>query len=1206
MDFEKLRTLLKQDYHRHNWQEILQKIFGIQVNFEAHDEKIEIQKGKAKSIERFASIALFDDINIAVLDIVTAKDVKIARNRVALREIVFKLIDQDKYHGLLVFYHSEDITQTDYRLSFISSQTVVNEDGRFVNQSTNPKRYSYILGNNESCYTATQRLLMLQNKKQTQKATYKGIVLKDIIDTFSVEALNDEFFKKYKDIHYKRFCEYLANEPQYAKLLINKDEIEKIKQEKPIRDFVKRMLGRIVFLYFVQKKGWLGCPANSNEWKEGDRNFIQNLFENYPNKQDFYSKCFTVLFFEILNTKRTDDIIPDKLNYFFASKNANIKYKAPFLNGGLFDNDLPETNIFNFPVEYFKDLFDFFSQYNFTIDENSPDEQEVGIDPEMLGHIFENLLEDNRDKGTFYTPKEIVHYMCQESLIQYLRNNMPECSDNNSAATLALEKFIRKDEIDDRFDRKNFIVAHAQRIESLLDKVKICDPAIGSGAFPMGMLREIFEAKMLLDLTLNPAQVKKEIIQNSIYGVDVENGAIDIARLRFWLCLVVDEEQPQPLPNLDYKIMQGNSLLEQFEDIDLSKVHTVTRTINIIEPEKDLFGNLKTPQIKMAFNTILQQNDIKEMMANFFGETNPITKAEIKNEITKTVHEHIDYNLELRQNALAIQIADAPSLEDTNLKVAIKKKINKLNDDFEQLYAIRSQLYELQSKPAKPYFLWHLFFADVFNDDGFDIVIGNPPYGAKLSNKEKDLFKELYNDVHMRTPDTFNYFISKAFSLLKHEGVLSYIVPNNLLFQTENTKTRSLLINTHYLQRVVNLGDNTFKDADVPTCIFIALKKTDKNYNIAYSDDRKGDIKTIDFYKIQKQLLVEDVNKVPDLVIGISGSSVKIIKNIEAVSWTVDEIAEEVASGISTGGDKIFRVPKQFAEENNFEPEILKPVLVGGEIDKYRYPKSEYLIIYTDRETIIDKYSNIRDYLSKFKNKLKLRSETKHGIMPWYSLNRQRYKGLFEEKKIILRQTSDKIRATVDTNGFYCLDSLLIFKLSQSISLSYKYALMLLNSKLNDFVYKNIAQEEGRTFAQVKPQNVRKLFIPKISLEKQKVFEILCDYLFFLHDENNEPVNPRIDNAALAQFFQEIADACVVELIYGKEMEDKKVNIMSYVRERIKPIEDLEYEKRKAREIFYVHYDWSQPESEVRNRMKIISLMCPDTAGKILSDYEED
>jgi hypothetical protein len=201
-----------------------------------------------------------------------------------------------------------------------------------------------------------------------------------------------------------------------------------------------------------------------------------------------------------------------------------------------------------------------------------------------------------------------------------------------------------------------------------------------------------------------------------------------------------------------------------------------------------------------------------------------------------------------------------------------------------------------------------------------------------------------------------------------------------------------------------------------------------------------------------------------------------------------------------------------------------------------------------------------------------------------------------------MRQTSDSIRATYDNKGYYTLNSVLVFKINPQFDISYKYALMMLNSKLNNYVYKSITQEEGRTFAEVKPQNVRKLFIPKISKEDQKVFEILCDYLMFLNDDNNKQVVPGIENRALALFIQEVADVCVIELIYGSEMKNNKVDVLEFVKKEITSFQDLPWEVRQAREIFESYQKWTLPNSEVRNRLKIVSVILPDTAGIILSD----
>ncbi|MBK7039663.1 MAG: hypothetical protein IPH46_04055 [Bacteroidetes bacterium] len=294
-----------------------------------------------------------------------------------------------------------------------------------------------------------------------------------------------------------------------------------------------------MFLHFLQKKEWMGCPVlktereNEDIWQHGSIQFMAELFKQFSNKENFHSQCLQVLFLETLNTKRKNNIAP------FLFKDTQCR--VPYLNGGLFDTDKidkksskPIEALIDFPTDYFDKLFDFFEQYNFTIDENDPYDAEVGIDPEMLGHIFENLLEDNRERGAFYTPKDIVHYMCQESLIECIKSHVPSVLAKEENV-IAIETFVRQHSIHDLLTKRDNAIA----IDNILTNLKVCDPAIGSGAFPMGMLKEIFECKRIIypylktNEDFKPNQAKKDIIENNIYGVDIENGAVDIARLRF-------------------------------------------------------------------------------------------------------------------------------------------------------------------------------------------------------------------------------------------------------------------------------------------------------------------------------------------------------------------------------------------------------------------------------------------------------------------------------------------------------------------------------------------------------------------------------------------------------------------------------------------------------------------------------------------------
>ena len=468
-------------------------------------------------------IRLDDGRSLAIYIFEVKDNVLIDRNRKGLREIAAKTIDQSIIHGVLAFYYSKNVS--DYRLTFIAKQTSFTEDGELVQSETAPKRYTFLLGENEPCRTATERLYELISQKKN-----RSIYLADVTEAFSVERLNKEFFAGYK--------------AQYSKFL------KQLSDTKQNRDYVKKLLGRLVFLQFLQKKVWMGVPASRTDWKGGDKNYLSHLIERYEGNDRLLSDVLEVLFFNTLNDKRERDIADGRLG-------ENIK--IPYLNGGLFEKDNIDRLDIDFPYSYFKELMDFFAMYNFTIDENDPDDSEVGIDPEMLGHIFENLLEDNKDKGAFYTPKEIVQYMCRQSVIQYLKTH------TDSDFHPAIESLISFRKVNEIFQEKE----NALKIYNLLKSIKVCDPAIGSGAFPMGVLNVLFYARQLLygftqdKHTFSHAEVKREIIQENIFGVDIEQGAVDIARLRFWLALVVDEETPQPLPNLDYKIVCGDSLLNR-------------------------------------------------------------------------------------------------------------------------------------------------------------------------------------------------------------------------------------------------------------------------------------------------------------------------------------------------------------------------------------------------------------------------------------------------------------------------------------------------------------------------------------------------------------------------------------------------------------------------------------------------------------------
>jgi adenine-specific DNA-methyltransferase len=1049
-------SILEKSYQPEKWVDVMKDYFGAK-KFHQKPQSISLPNNDvAENAVELGSFYTADERLVGMYEVHLKPKAWLDKNRVGLRNLLRQVYKYDVDGALIVFIQGEK-----WRFSFVSE--IRTEEGK---KETEPKRFTYLFGKGESCRTAAERFDKLKGKP---------VYLDDLFDAFSVDKLNKDFFKSYKEF-FEKFSAHLASNTNYRKLILGSAfPLEKGWQDeaaKPIRDFSKKLLGRIVFLQFLQKKGWMGVPANNEKWTGGNAKFLQNLFLNYADKEHFHSKALKTLFFETLNRKRTNQLAPVALG-------SNIK--IPYLNGGLFDKDVSFDNDIDFPADLFRNLLEFFESYNFTIDENDPYDSEVGIDPEMLGHIFENLLEENREKGAFYTPKEIVHYMCQESLIQYLRTHLPECTEDESPATKALENFIRNGITGERNDKKSFIVQQAKRIEKLLDKVKICDPAIGSGAFPMGMLQEIFKAKTSLDLTLDHAEIKKQIIQNCIYGVDIENGAVEIARLRFWLALVVDEEEPQPLPNLDYKIMQGNSLLESFEGIDLSKVHTVSKTTTIYEPQRDIFGNVLDPQLKFTDVKVLQENNLQQLMQYFFSETDPEKKQAQRELINQTVHEHIDYNLELWQHSLERQIAEAPDLNTQGLKAATKKKIDELHKQLEGLIVKRKKLHELQNAVNKPYFLWHLFFADVFEKGGFDIVIGNPPY-LRIQGIRKDdphLADELSRRFKAATGsfDLYVLFVEQAFNLIKPNAVVNYIMPVKWTNAAFGVGLRSIVSQERFVSKIISFGAYQVFNVSTYTGIQwfkrnqseLLFKELDRD--VTTNDELGHFLKDIDnsnFSRINFKSLNEESWVLTDKI------KATILSKLNSQQETLKNVFEKIFQGIATSSDRIY-VLKIIEERNDtyycysssldselvIEKGLVKPFLMGKDVKRYDLPDVKHVVIFpydiSDKENpklmsleyIKMNFPHGYKYLLANQKELEARENGKMKHERFYAYIYPKNLTDFANKKILTAEIANKGEMTIDEDGYYYhTTKVYSLALKKNLPEDISYFLGVLNSKI--------------------------------------------------------------------------------------------------------------------------------------------------------------
>ena len=748
------RDIIESRYNREAWQQLLHDIFRSKVSFWREPSAVHASSRLAKQALNIGKISLADGESIAIYEVELTDNVDIERNRRGIRDMLTTDWRNMGYAGAFMFCYRQN--ESVLRFSYVSESWSFVDDGTYKKDSTDTRRFTYLLGEGHRSRTAIQQFEALKKS---------NLSLKDLTKAFSVDAVSDMFFDDYKQ-QYEDIIAFITGKRMVK--VSNKWEERVVGEpnetifsefrvfanpEKAIRNYVKKLMGRLVFLQFLQKKGWLGVPVNA-KWGDGDREFIQHLFENAADKDTFVDNVLEPLFNDI-NSERDGDI---------ASPAVGKDIRVPYLNGGLFEPDAADAVDFPLPAKYMKSMLDFFASYNFTIDENDPDDAEMGVDPEMLGRIFENLLEDNKDKGAFYTPKEIVVYMCRESLIAYLQTDITD---------EAQREAIRQ-----------FVTTHKQ-VENLPDNilqnlinVKICDPAIGSGAFPMGLLKELYLCRATLEGfdQKKAAKIKKHIIQQNIYGVDIERGAVDTARLRFWLALIVDEESPEALPNLDFKIMQGNSLLEQYKGVNLESV---------IEKKVDSSGMLS------LYDDMLDvyRKELREMLTQYFNCADHKKKLQLRKDIVANVKK------QLSEQGTDCNFGDIDIAE---------------NDQF---------------------FMWHTWFYDVFSQGGFDIVIGNPPYVSAVnmarSEKEKRIYKNLYPQA-TGAYDLYVLFLLLGVKISKNS--YCWIIPNKLQIAEYAALTLKTLIANGLCSSLDVSVFKVFKEASVYPIIINGCKESDKPF----------------------------------------------------------------------------------------------------------------------------------------------------------------------------------------------------------------------------------------------------------------------------------------------------------------------------------------------------------------------------------------
>ena len=1202
---KKIETILKSPYDTKNYVDLIREIFP-KVSMVSPDKFRKEFTNFSSHIEGSIHVGNYktpNKKNIIIMAVQLKNAGYVEASRSTQRSYAKKLIENANADAAFIAFYTEG--EPKWRLSFVRLDYEMKiENGRLktTENLTPAKRYSYLVGENEPCHTAISRFerFIIDSMADPEHPT-----LDDLENAFSVEKVTDEFFKLY--------CEKFHQLRE--KLEENEDfRIEAEQHNFTSAQFAKKLMGQIVFLYFLQKKGWLGVGAWPNTltekeyknayyargaksrelipmvyrpvgdgtyrifsaglnsisdedeavlamcvkgkpWGSGPHNFMRKLFEIAEKKnQNFFDELLEPLFYDALNVNRGEQGYCPALHC-----------RIPFLSGGLFepiDGYDWEHNNFNIPNEVFSNaatksreadgILDIFDRYNFTMSEDEPMEREVAIDPEMLGKVFENLLEvnDRKSKGAFYTPREIVHYMCQESLINYLTNTLQ--IEEEAIREFILYGDFMKDEDTVKEKRQGnggmyiseslfkldadgkVVVDRLKDVDEALKSVRVADPAVGSGAFPLGMLNEIvrarqnisaymaitmnaYDTRLMYQMERSPHNLKYETIKNCIFAADIEPSAVDIAQLRLWLSLVIDDEinpnaqsaldghkNPLPLPNLESNILCGNSLIDEFEGTRLIK-------------ESELFGD-STYQLDMNHSRF----------------------------------ESIVSALIDKQNELF-------HCEDTEKKKQLKDEIESLRD-----MVIMSQLegctqdkiqryHESKRMASKPYVLWQLDFARVFREKGgFDIVIGNPPYIGESGHKE--IFRVVADTgfgkrTYQGKMDFFYFFFHKGIDVLHNKGDLAFITTNYYPTATGAKTLRKDFADRTYIRQLINfnevrvfesaLGQHNMitiltrnKQNDVlcksTICSEAVTANADKINQILFAKDDKSTTMYVaqdnlydgkDFYIRQQGVSSEDKDSIGSVLDKMATQKIRLgmIADVnQGVVSGCDYVSNRNVSDLDMSQDialkdGIFVLDMKNSRDRTMydtltseEKKILRAFYKNSEIEKYycNTHNTKWLLYLSKAHTSIDAYPNLKYHMDKFMPVLSRRREAQTGVIKPFQLQWARTEEIFTKDKIVVPyRTRTNAFAYNDVEWFCRSDAYVITPKTTNVDLF--YLLGVLNSKLNFVWLYNRGKRKGEVLElfQVPLSEIPIIELP--TEEKDRVAELAREITYIKRDKPN-------------------------------------------------------------------------------------------------------
>ena len=1104
------KEIIESKYNRESWQQLLHDIFLNKVTFHNIPGKVHVSSHLAKEALNLGFIKLSDGLTIAIYEVELSDNVDIERNRRGIRDML--TTDWRTNHaGAFMFCYRKN--ESILRFSYVSETWSFNKQGEYEKRSTETKRYTYLLGEGRGCHTAIKQFGKLKESKQT---------LNDITEAFSVETLTKQF---YKDLFewYQWAVEPTSNITFPNNTTTEDDDRDDIETK------IIRMITRIMFVWFIKQK-------NLVPDRIFDINFLSIILKDFDPYStsigNYYNAILQNLFFGTLNraikdedgntrkfatsSKRDIKTLYRYAEMFSISKQEVIEMFAeiPFLNGGLFEcldktryidgvkqcynfdgfsrNELRfadgrykhravvPNNLFFEPE---KGLISILNRYNFTIEENSPEEQQVALDPELLGKVFENLLgaynpetkETARNQsGSFYTPREIVNYMVDESLIAYL-------GDNDFIRSLFRNDFS--------FEKSK--IEEYKKLAEKIKTIKILDPACGSGAFPMGLLNRMVEILERISPNEDIYNLKLSVIENCLYGSDIQSIAAQITKLRFFISLICDCEKDASkpnfgiptLPNLETKFVSANSL--------------------VAKKKKPAQGNLfENPEIEPT------KKELAEIRHKHFSAKSASTKHRLR-EKDQVVREKL-----------------ARLLSDDD---------NFAPEDAKQLAAWNPY----DQNAVSPFFDPEWMFGVV---DGFDIVIGNPPY-IQLQNNGGEL-AQLYEgggySTFARTGDIYCLFYERGWQLLKKNGHLCYITSNKWMRAGYGEKTRDFFANkTNPLLLIDFAGVKIFESATVDTNILLFSRSNNQHKTTCAITNKqnKDSVKNLSDF-VRQQDIICDFSTSDSWVI-LSPIEQSIKKKIEAVGTPLRDWDIQINYGIKTGCNEAFIISTekrkeilddcQTEDERKRTAELIRPILRGRDIKRYGYVDNELFLINTHNgikgkllRININDYPAVKAHLDQYWDKISVRSDK--GDTP-YNLRNCAYLEDFSKPKIVYME----IQTDNEKEGYpfpcfsYDNSNKIVLNTAYIISSNtedVRFILGVINSKMGRFLTKlYVSQLQERQFRML-AQYVKNFPIPKLPQNE-------IDYIIKAVEYNINKCNSELEekiNRAVCSWYNLNAD----------------------------------------------------------------------------------